>query len=109
LILAGLPVSEQQIIRGLIIILAVALAKEEVGIFYTMSTNTFARAEGESARLTTMRAGIIGLGFIGEVHARAIRANGHIIRSVSAANLRPLKVVQLRLVHTCGHYRRYDE
>jgi len=29
LILAGLPVSEQQIIRGLIIILAVALAKKK--------------------------------------------------------------------------------
>jgi len=52
-----------------------------------MSTNTFARVESENVSQTTLRAGIIGLGFIGEVHARAIRANGHILRSVSAANL----------------------
>lgn len=52
-----------------------------------MSTNTFSRTDGELTRLSTMNAGIIGMGFIGEVHARAIRANGHNLRAVSAANI----------------------
>ena len=52
-----------------------------------MSTNTFSRTEREQTRVATLNAGIIGLGFIGEVHARAIRANGHNLRAVSAANI----------------------
>lgn len=52
-----------------------------------MSTNTFSRIERDQKSQTTMNAGIIGLGFIGEVHARAIRANGHQLRSVSAATI----------------------
>ena len=52
-----------------------------------MSTNTFSRTEVEQTKVGTLRAGIIGMGFIGEVHARAIRANGHNLRSVSAVNI----------------------
>jgi predicted dehydrogenase len=52
-----------------------------------MSTNTFARVNSERTRTKTLNAGIVGMGFIGEVHARAIRANGHHLRSVSAASL----------------------
>ena len=35
----------------------------------------------------TLNAGIIGLGFIGEVHVRAIRSGGHNVRAIAAANL----------------------
>jgi predicted dehydrogenase len=52
-----------------------------------MSTNTFSRIERESTKLSTKNAGIIGLGFIGEVHARAIRASGHNIRAISATSI----------------------
>lgn len=50
-------------------------------------SNTFVQTDQEPLKVTTMKAGIIGLGFIGEVHARAIRANGHQLRSVSAATI----------------------
>lgn len=52
-----------------------------------MSTNTFSRSNARQTHVLTLRAGIIGMGFIGEVHARAIRANGHNLRSVSAVNI----------------------
>ena len=35
----------------------------------------------------TLNAGIIGLGFIGEVHARAIRATGHNVHSISGLSI----------------------
>ena len=52
-----------------------------------MTTNTFSRTESLPTRTTSLNAGIIGMGFIGEVHARAIRATGNNVRAVSAANL----------------------
>ena len=52
-----------------------------------MSTHTFSRTAQEQTSVSTLNAGIIGLGFIGEVHARAIRANGHHLRAVAAANI----------------------
>ena len=61
LILAGLDVSQQQVVRGAIIILAVAPVEEEM----TMNA--------------PLRAGIIGTGFMGAVHAEAVRAAGHTV------------------------------
>lgn len=53
-----------------------------------MSTNTFSRSESLNTRSTSLNAGIVGMGFIGEVHARAIRATGNNVRAVSAATLK---------------------
>ena len=52
-----------------------------------MSTNTFDRFIDVSTSQRTLNAGIIGLGFIGEVHVRAIRSGGHNVRAIAAANL----------------------
>ena len=50
-----------------------------------MSTNTFANEIDIVSRQRTLNAGIIGLGFIGEVHVRAVRAAGHNVRAIAAA------------------------
>ena len=52
-----------------------------------MSTNTFARTVEVNSAQRTLNAGIIGLGFIGEIHVRAIRSGGHNVRAIAAANL----------------------
>lgn len=52
-----------------------------------MSASTFARVAQPKRSKKTLNAGVIGLGFIGEVHVRAIRASGHFVRSVAAANI----------------------
>lgn len=52
-----------------------------------MSTSTFTFAAEASVPKETLNAGIIGLGFIGEVHARAIRATGHNVHSIAGAFL----------------------
>ncbi len=52
-----------------------------------MSTNTFSSKPPSETRGAALNAGIVGLGFIGEVHARAIRATGHHIQAVAAASL----------------------
>ncbi len=52
-----------------------------------MSTNTFDRAVITKTSRQTINAGVIGLGFIGEVHVRAIRSGGHIVRAIAAANI----------------------
>jgi len=49
-------------------------------------TNT-AIASKASVSKNILNAGIIGLGFIGEVHARAIRANGHNVHSISGLTI----------------------
>ena len=51
-----------------------------------MATNTFSQNPVRHARGAVLNAGIVGLGFIGEVHARAIRATGNRIHAVAAAN-----------------------
>src|SRR5688500_9374869 len=50
----------------------------------TSAEHTFS-AHGPRPALTGVRAGIIGLGFIGEVHARAIRAVGGTLAAVADA------------------------
>ena len=49
-----------------------------------MSINTFAKQTHITSPLRALNAGIIGLGFIGEVHVRAIRAAGHKVRAIAA-------------------------
>ena len=52
-----------------------------------MTINTFAKNVEFGTPRRTSTAGIIGLGFIGEVHVRAIRAANHNIRAIAAANI----------------------
>ena len=52
-----------------------------------MTVHTFSQTELLQPQVATLNAGIVGMGFIGEVHARAIRANGHNVYAVSAANI----------------------
>jgi predicted dehydrogenase len=49
-----------------------------------MSANTFAKQIDFVSNQRTLNAGIIGLGFSGEVHVRAIRAAGHNVRAIAA-------------------------
>ena len=51
-----------------------------------MATNTFSQNPVRQTRGAVLNAGIVGLGFIGEVHARAIRATGNRIHAVAAAS-----------------------
>ena len=50
-------------------------------------TTTFSRKELVNTSKVSVNAGVIGFGFIGEVHVRAIRAAGGIATSVSAKTL----------------------
>lgn len=53
----------------------------------TMSTNTFTKTAAFETPKKAHNVGIIGMGFIGEVHVRAIRAAGNSVHAVSAANI----------------------
>jgi predicted dehydrogenase len=52
-----------------------------------MSTHTFSHFTSGSTNGTKLNAGVIGMGFIGEVHIRAIRASGNTVHGVSAITL----------------------
>ena len=51
-------------------------------------TTTFSREELVNTSKVSVNAGVIGFGFIGEVHVRAIRAAGGVVTSVSAKTLK---------------------
>ena len=50
-------------------------------------TTTFSREQVVSTPQLVINAGVIGFGFIGEVHVRAIRAAGGIVTSIAAKSL----------------------
>jgi predicted dehydrogenase len=53
-----------------------------------MSTvKSFAVTSASNSQQLVMNAGVIGAGFIGEVHVRAIRASGGVVHSIAAASL----------------------
>ena len=52
-----------------------------------MSNTTFDREVALNPQQLVIRAGVIGMGFIGEVHVRAIRAAGGVVLDVAAATL----------------------
>lgn len=59
-------------------------------------------AHGQGAAATGVRAGIIGLGFIGEVHARAVRAAGGTLAAVASRSPEHSAVTAERLGATWG-------
>jgi len=48
---------------------------------------TFERSQDPKTSQANLKSGVIGLGFIGEVHLRAIRAAGGVVHSIAAATL----------------------
>ena len=61
---------------------------------YNMGTNTFAAPASDIAGQRTKKAhnvGLVGFGFIGEVHLRAIRAAGSTVQAVSAFSIEEAK------------------
>ena len=57
-----------------------------------MSTHTFSHFTTNSSTGAKHNAGVIGMGFIGEVHIRAIRASGNNVSAVSAVTIDEAKV-----------------
>ena len=57
-----------------------------------MSTHTFSRTATSNTNGAKHNAGVIGMGFIGEVHIRAIRASGNNAYAVSAVTIEEAKV-----------------
>ena len=51
------------------------------------TSTTFSREAKSNPKELVINAGVIGLGFIGEIHVRAIRASGGIVKSIGAATL----------------------
>ena len=53
-----------------------------------MVLNTFGRPKSmaENQSQLTFNAGVVGFGFIGEVHVRAIRASGGVVTSIAASH-----------------------
>ncbi len=51
-----------------------------------MST-TFSRAVTEAPRQLTLNSGVVGFGFIGEIHVRAIRALGGVVTAIAAKTI----------------------
>jgi len=60
-------------------------------------TTTFSRDRSVDPQLSTLKAGVVGLGFIGEVHVRAIRAAGGIVHSVAAVSLEQAQAAAVKL------------
>jgi len=60
-------------------------------------TTTFSRHLPSHSQLSILNAGVVGMGFIGEVHVRAIRAAGGIVHSIAAANLKEAQVATAKL------------
>jgi predicted dehydrogenase len=50
-------------------------------------TTTFSRDEVINTPQLVINAGVIGFGFIGEVHVRAIRASGGVVTAIAAKTL----------------------
>ena len=50
-------------------------------------TTTFSRDELLNTPQLVINAGVIGFGFIGEVHVRAIRASGGVVTAIAAKTL----------------------
>lgn len=50
-------------------------------------TTTFSRGEVINTPQLVINAGVIGFGFIGEVHVRAIRASGGVVTAIAAKTL----------------------
>lgn len=61
-----------------------------------MSQNSLSHATILNPIRRTHNVGVIGTGFIGEVHIRAIRASGNNVQAVSAANLNEAKAAALK-------------
>jgi predicted dehydrogenase len=57
-----------------------------------MSTHTFSHFTTTSSSASKHNAGVIGMGFIGEVHIRAIRASGNNVHAVSAVTIEEAQV-----------------
>lgn len=57
-----------------------------------MSTRTFSHVTPASATAAKHNAGVIGMGFIGEVHIRAIRASGNNVHAISAVSLEEAEI-----------------
>ena len=62
----------------------------------TIST-TFSRDLPTHPALSVLNAGVVGMGFIGEVHVRAIRAAGGIVHSVAAASREEAHAAAIKL------------
>jgi len=58
---------------------------------------TFQRSESSRVSKVNLKSGVIGLGFIGEVHLRAIRAAGGVVHSIAAATLEESERAAARL------------
>jgi predicted dehydrogenase len=50
-------------------------------------TTTFSRQVDETTPTLVINAGVIGFGFVGEIHVRAIRASGGIVTAIAAKNI----------------------
>lgn len=57
-----------------------------------MSAHTFSRATTLNSTRVKRNSGIIGMGFIGEVHIRAVRASGNNVYAVAAVTIEEAKV-----------------
>jgi predicted dehydrogenase len=60
-------------------------------------TTTFSLSTTEETPLRVLNAGVIGFGFIGEVHVRAIRASSGIVQSIAAKTLTEAQIVATRM------------
>ena len=62
-----------------------------------MSTTTFERDVATTSQRTVINAGVIGVGFIGEVHVRAIRAAGGVVHAIAAGTIQESRVAATKL------------
>ena len=60
-------------------------------------TTTFSREEVTFTPQLAINAGVIGFGFIGEVHVRAIRAAGGLVTAIAAKTIEEAKAAALKM------------
>ena len=60
-------------------------------------TTTFSREDVTFTQQLVINAGVIGFGFIGEVHVRAIRASGSLVTAIAAKTIEEAKAAALKM------------
>ena len=64
-------------------------------------TTTFSRDAITTTPQLVINAGVIGFGFIGEVHVRAIRAAGGVVTAIAAKTINQISMYKIQRIQNC--------